>query len=358
MADAPLTGPFADALARSREAYNAKFVAARHANPKLDGEAFLQHLARRVDPVVRAVAEAFAEKVDAVTAALYDLSLALFGHGLLGREASHVAVTDVWDRLFPAVPNLLAREPARLAGLLCNAAYNLAATPGAKPHRWVKAMASAARHCPDDQTLLDCGKVLAWRCGMAHYRDGALAVARGLPADVAAVALDLPAGTVGALDMVLDRMAEDPWLSPAAAVTADPPHRDPRPPPAVARLVGRAGAFRGFGGAFLRPPAVRFDGGDFVVSDGEGAWLLKADVFGSVLVRTDAAAAAPANSPNERPGPVRIGPGGVVSWEGQVATFPELAEPTSSATDGRTLAVTIGSSHHVFLLARSVGAVS
>ena len=44
----------------------------------IDGPAFLNELATTVDPIVKSVAGVFAEKVDAVTLALYSVTLELF----------------------------------------------------------------------------------------------------------------------------------------------------------------------------------------------------------------------------------------------------------------------------------------
>ena len=52
---------------------------------------------------------------------------------------------------------------------------------------------------------------------------------------------------------------------------------------------------------------------------------------------------------------VAIDPKGRVAWNGEDATFGELAESSSQAFDGQTLAVTLPTSHHVFLVARSAG---
>src|SRR5688572_3978456 len=92
MPTTPVQGPVADVLARRRDVFNAKFVAARHANPRLNAGAFLEHLATTVEPVVRAVHGAFAERAEAAAVALYELSLELFGLGLFGNDARQPAL--------------------------------------------------------------------------------------------------------------------------------------------------------------------------------------------------------------------------------------------------------------------------
>jgi hypothetical protein len=334
-----LTGPMADALKRGREQLNIKFLAARTANGRLEPEAFLDHLATTVAPIVESVAAEFAEKVDAVTAALYDLSLEMFAAALLGPQPKNPAVSEVWRRLLPRVPRLLAREPELLTGCLTNAIYNLAAAPGARPADWIDGMIAAAPHCATVRELLDCGKVLAWRAGMAQYRYGAIATAKGLSAALVTIAVGFPEGTSG-ISAALDRLAANPWVPPAeaAAGTVEP---------ARIRVMAKAGAFRGFSGQFLRPPRVSCVDRQILVSDGEFTWLLVADVFGIVFDRIGRGPLAPAPLPPD----VKLNARGNVRWGEVAAAFDELMGSSSAACDGRTLAATVPSSHHVFLLA-------
>jgi hypothetical protein len=308
---------------------------------KLDAAAFLEHLATTVDPIVRGVANVFAERAEATAIALYDLSLELFAEGLLGPEARPPWVQEAWRRLLPALPTLMAREPLRLTACITNAVVNIAATPGARPQGWIDGLLSVGPHCHDLPALVECGKILAWRAGMAQYRTGALAAAEGLAPRLAGLALGL-GGELSAeqLRHVIERLEADPWQLPKAAVA--PPSKS-----VAIRQVARAGAFCGFGGPFLRPPVVSSGGGRLIASDGEGSWRILADAFGVVLLRDDNVAA---NS--ERP-PIKIDKAGKVLWNGEVASFPDLREPVSWAGNDHTLAVTIATSHHVFLLAKA-----
>lgn len=337
-----LTGPLSEALKQGRESFNARFVAARKTDGRIDGEAFLCHLAEVVDPVVRAVAADFAEKTGPLTEALYDLSLDLFGAALLGPHAKSPAIADAWQRLLPRMPRLIAREPARVAGSIANAVYNLAGTPGTRMNLWLDGMADLAQHCTSVAAMLDCGKVLAWRAGMVQYRDGAIAAARQMEPSLAAKALGVPA-SAGQAEILaaLERMAGNPWITPAEAIAGTPDLRR-------LRLVNRAGAFRGFGGTFLRPPLVRCQDGHLVVSDGQFSWILLADVHGVVLHRIGDGP-LPAGGPLDG---VKLDPSGSVRWGEASATVEELAGWSSAACDGRTLAVGLPTSHHVFLLAR------
>jgi hypothetical protein len=337
-----LTGPLAQSLDRRRDAFNARFAAAQKGGARIDGPAFLRHLAEVVDPIVRAVAALFPEKTDATVAALYDQSLDLFAANLLGPESCCPPVVDAWRRLLPALPRLVAREPARVAASITNAVHNLAATPNARPTEWIDNTLALAAHLADTHALLEVGKILAWRAGLPRYRDGVLAAARQLDPGLAALSLDLPADTAGAdIAKILDRMTEDPWLSPADALK-------PVPETQPLRIAARVGAFRGFGGPFIRPPTVRTVDHQFVVHDGEHTWHLIADLYGHQFQRADVPyAPASRNAPE-----IGLDDAGTISWGRTAYPFDELARFTSLAYDGHTLAVTVKTSHHVYLLTR------
>jgi hypothetical protein len=235
---------------------------------------------------------------------------------------------------------LLAREPRRLAASISNAAANLSTTAGAKPDWWVARLLALGPACANLQSLLDCGKVLAWQAGMVRFRASALEIVERLPPQLAAQSLGLDAqSSADALTRVIGRLRADVWLTAEqAAQLSDPPR--------TLRIVGRVGDFRGFGGVFLRPPSVGCLGQSLFVSDGSGTWELLADAYGSELRRTSQSVATKTDSA------VQISAEGQVRWESEPVIFSELSGPQSYCAAGRTLAVTLTTSHHVYLLAR------
>jgi hypothetical protein len=330
----------ADALDRNRERLNAKFALLRKSGAPVDGDALLDHLAEAVEPVVRKVSAIVPARVDSTLLALYELSLELMSSSLLGANGKYPVLRDVWARLLPALAEHVARDPRRVTGCLCNAAYNVACASGARPVAWLEAMLTLGPGCEDPNQLLECGKVAAWRAGMAQYRTGALAAAKGLPPKLAAAALGLAKHTSSeSISTMIEKMIEDPWLTPDAAAAMGLRRL---------RVVARAGSFRGFGGDFIRPPRVFASGSHVYATDGDGTWRILADVFGCVLVRDSAATQAAGNQP------VTVAADGTIKWMNDQEKFASLANSTSFACAGRTLAVTVPNSHHVFLVARKV----
>lgn len=334
-------GPLAESLKRNRESFNAKFALARRAGAGIEIAAFREHLALPVDAIVCQVAEQFAEKIDSTVTALYELSLELFSENLLGPESNETAIADAWRTLLPAVPRLIARDPRRVAASVTNAVHQIAQNAGARPAEWIARMAKLGPRCDNLQTFFDVGRVAAWIAGCPQYRQQALHIVRTLPPNFQGALFDcndqIPeSGMLSAIDM----LARNPWLSMPEAFAGPDLKR--------IRIVRRAGAFRGFTGPFLRPPTVAAAESQLVATDGEGIWILHADVYGCLFLRSKGAKP----KPEQLNGPVKFSRKGGLTWDNASANFPELAGWNSAAFDGQTLAVTLPTSHHVFLVAR------
>ncbi|HWP44721.1 MAG TPA: hypothetical protein VNO14_15845 [Blastocatellia bacterium] len=336
-----IAGPMAEALRQGRDRFNTRFAYARRSSPSLDQEAFAEHLRSVVRPIADAVFRVAPDKVYETVEALYDISLELVAKGFLGKEIRYPALLAGWTRLFVELPHLLASGPALFAGPVSNALYNLSVTAGARPAYWIDAMIGIGRNCSDVRDFLEAGKAVAWRSGMAHYREGALEACRNLSPEIARAALSIPDSNTGDLSAILDELAADPWLAPAVAARGEQANRR-------LKIVSAVGGFRGFGGFFRRPPEVVEIDGEIVASDGEEMWVIVADIFGATLHR--AGSGLPARKTRGAPA-FKIDKSGKVTKEASTAVFSELASPSSSASNHHTLAVTIPLSHAVYLVA-------
>ncbi|MBM2849378.1 MAG: hypothetical protein HW418_2320 [Anaerolineales bacterium] len=345
-----VTGPFAQILEANRSRFNARFAEARRIQPRLDPLIFAECLRSTVAQVVEAVHHVRPEKAAEAAEVLYDLSLDLLGQEFLGPNSRYPFIVEGWRFLLPRLSRFIAGSPREFVGSTTNALYNLSTTPGARPGEWAASLLKLVEVCPDAPTLLRAGQVAAWRAGMAHYRLSALDLCRDLPPPVALTALGLsPQAEHPPLDTLIDSLKANPWLSPASNLQSPTPLR--LAPGAIVsnyqlQIVSRVGAFRGFGGLFLEPPLVWPADDDFVVSDGEGTWLLMADVFGATFHRADIKAPSLKTS-----SPFTINKAGSVSFGKTSRAFPELANANSSAGNNTTLAVTTPFSHAVYLIA-------
>ena len=221
---------------------------------------------------------------------------------------------------------------------LANALANISAIPDSRPRQWLEGMSGLAPLCGEPDEWLAAGQVLAWRAGLAHYRPSALALCRAMAPTLALAAL----GTTGSpqqLPDALSRLEADPWLDVPSAFG------QPSRPTSTLKIVKRVGGFRGFGGPFLQPPRVLCSDTLFLAADQERCWLITADCYGATL-----------HPIAEKPAPLLASKNCMdAQAERQLkettALLEKLPDRTSIATAGPTLAVTIRSSHYVYLVA-------
>ena len=251
---------FAAILASGRAQFNARAAEARRRFPALDMAAFGAFLHDGVDPLIVAVVAAAPERAGGATVAAYDMALELVGHGLAGPAAKNPFLNTVWRELAPQFSPLLATAPVDVLGMLSNAAIHIASVAGARPAQWQHELVALAAQVATLAQLRAVGQVLAWRAGVAHFRQGALAAADTLPPALALAAFGEPGAQ---WPQVLAQLQANPWRGNAE---------------------GREfGSFTGLGGDFATPPQVRATDDGFVVRSGERHYLLVADAYGAVL---------------------------------------------------------------------------
>ncbi|ATD60765.1 hypothetical protein CNX70_11760 [Janthinobacterium svalbardensis] len=315
---------FASILASGRAQFNARAVEARRRFPSLDMAAFGAFLHDGVDPLVVAVAAAAPERVGGATLAAYDMALELVGHGLAGPAAKNPFLNSVWRELAPQFSSLLATAPVEVLGMLSNAATHLCAVAGARPAQWQTGMAAVAPQVGSVAQLRAVGQVLAWRAGVAHFRQGALAAADTLPPALALAAFDEPGAQ---WPQVHAQLMANPWRGNAE---------------------GREfGSFSGLGGAFGTPPQVRATKDGFVVRSAERHYLLVADAYGAVLHSATAQEFAQAQTGT--PSAVRLD-GATVHIGARSIVLDVPAGDVAIAANAHTLAITSPWTHAIRLL--------
>jgi len=262
-----------DFLRARRTDCNARFAFARRRWPRLDAADFSLFLRDQVSPLAEALEKAVPEKSHLVLSQAYNLGLQLVAEKLAGPSAANPSINVVWSELFPQMPDLTAASPRRVLVALGNAAHQLAATPGTRANIWRKRLAEFVPKLSNVEELLVMAQLLAWRAGLPHYRETALAAAESLPPELALEAMEAPGGSNW--PTIRDAHISDPWLAYDSRG-----HRL-----AQGALEHRIGAFRGFGGLFLTPPLVTSNKSQVLVLSGGDAWILIADAFGATLHR-------------------------------------------------------------------------
>ena len=175
-----LAPPLADFLRARRADCNARFAAARRLWPRLDAADFSLFLRDQLSPLAYRLSPA---KPIVVLDRAYDLGLQLVARETRRTVRRHsTRSTPLWTEVFPALAALIATAPRRILGALSNAAHHLAThpMPGRKSGGagWWRSL----RRCSYADELFIVAQVLAWRAGLAHFREPALAAARYLAA--------------------------------------------------------------------------------------------------------------------------------------------------------------------------------
>ncbi|HVE52333.1 MAG TPA: hypothetical protein VNB23_02990 [Ramlibacter sp.] len=280
---------FARVLAAGRPQFNARVAEAKRRTPGFAAEEFAAFLESGVDGVVAAVDAVVPARTAAVAVAAFEVALALAAHGLAGPASRCPLVSRLWVELFPRLAPRIAEAPAEVLGALSNAAVQLSGQAGVRSGEWLALMADLAPRAASVGPLLDVGKVLAWRCGAAHFRAGALAAGDALPAGLALAAVGAPGH--GAWPEVRAAFRADAWWSPGAQG-------------GKSREVG---GFAGFGGAFAQPPELRVAPDGFWVRSGERHSLVVADAWGAVLLPATAQEFGASPHPSRAAAPVHRG---------------------------------------------------
>jgi hypothetical protein len=338
--DFPLsTSPTLASILRSgRAEFNARFAAARHFYPDLDAGAFAEFLGTAVDPLVQAVEKVRADRLADVTRAAYDAALELVGQRLAGPHSRQSSVEEGWRRLLPKAASLVAAAPDRLIPAVCNAIHQLASASGARPGQWIEIIEKLGPQCSDVDVFLKLGQVAAWRAGLAHFRQSAIATADSLPEGMALAAVGAKPGSAW-ID-ARQRFVADPWFDPACQGTEAPGFR----------VTAQVGSFRGFGGLFVEPPRLLPAGAHFLVNSGDGYWLLTADAFGATFHRASKEEFNRALKTPPFPAWLRLADSRV-TMNGTSWSLPEMGGISSSAANDTTLAVTTHLSHAILLIA-------
>ena len=337
----PVSPPLARVLAAGRGQFNQRVVEARRRYPALDPTAFARFVETSVDPLVVAVANRFPDRTTTLVVAAFDAALELAGTGHI--DDGRPGVTEVWRTLAPAIARYVADDPQVVLGALSNAAISLCQHPGARAVEWVAEMTRLAPEAANWNAVRTLGQVLAWRAGLAHYRQGALAAADTLPEGLALQAVGAPASA--SWPAVRAALLDDPWFVPAGSGSATAQSD------AVLESVGEVvGEFVGFGGPFAFPPQVAAVEDGFVVRSGDRAFHLFADAFGVALLP-----AARGDALGEHIEPVRGGPalnGNTLHCDRQRIDLDLPADGIAVVANAHTVAVSSPYSYAIRLFPR------
>lgn len=329
-------------LEQNREALNQRYLQRRAQGAKLEDSSWLFHLRQRILPIVDTVAAVLPEGCTRTLNDLYDVSLDLFAVGHFSESTGILpqALSQLWELTLPRFAKQMARDPRRVSGSLSNAVLSIAQSHPESVDRWLKTLNRAGPLANTVDQLLQIGQVAAWSAGYPEYRAAAVKLAQSLPVEVVRSIFEFPASLSDTdVSELLGQWLVDPWAYRSETTVNSP---------AIVR-VGSCGAFRGFGGVFLEPPQVFLSGKQLMATDNHSVWQVIADSFGQSFHRVDTT--ADVSRRKAAKSVPQVDAHGLVSWNGRTLSCPDLANSTSQAFDGKTLAVTIRNSFHLFLIA-------
>jgi hypothetical protein len=274
-----------------------------------------------------------------VLEALYGIALKLVAQGWMGPRAASRLPEAAWSSLLCAAPGFLCQQPAVMASSLANALLQLAGDHSNKAGLWHKSMMAAIPHAQSASEWLNAGLVIAWRCGLPHYRLSALNRAEALAAGIGSAALGLPAALPQEqYRQLLQDIAAQPWVAPAdwSSIVAGK---------AQLTSFGFVSGFVGFGGHFSTPPRAFANGERLVLCDDEKAWSVEADCFGTLLKPL-------ASMPDQRPDqfPMQLGSDGTIATRYGKWKLEQAAGASSHASNSTTMIVVPRNTHRVLVL--------
>lgn len=326
-----MNSPFAQVAAERRDVYNARANEVLRLHRKVGPQTLMEVLGELVAPAFDAISKSHsgaAEEQVRLLDTLVDVAFRLTSLDLLGPQRRLESPTVLW-RCFPEIGEGLIQDPELIRDL-SNAAIGLGTTSDSLALNWVDALLSLNLQSP--QTLRLAGQVLAWRLGVARWRESAIDAWRHLPDPLKTQVLDAPNST----DILkLEQHLKRPFVKPGEGRLELQVHH-------------RVAGFSGFGGPFTEPPLVWASGPDVFVADSQREFRVIADYFGAELLRVRRQSkSGPSNTPGFD------FDNGVIHRraDNMSRTFPGLAKATEVALGEHFVAVGLPHSHFVWIIA-------
>lgn len=318
-------------LKRHRALCNRWFAETRHRYPHLDAQVFAQFLQQDAAVLLAQVERAYPDQLEALVLAVYRHGLLLTGLRWCGADSGFVLLQRAWQRYLPECCEQLLQAPERVLIAFAHALRQLQDHPAADGRDWLHRMLALAPLLPQVDDWLRAGQVLAWRCGLAHYRESALQQAQQLNEVALLLALDAS----GRWPQVREQLQRNRWWRPGDAL------------PLTLQEQRRIGALAGMGGVFTALPQVMASGERLFVISGQQHFELFADGWGASLQP----APAPDVAENIAPASLQVMRNRVQLGQ-QVHTVSDIHAITSVACTGDTVALTSADSFQVILLSR------
>jgi len=288
--------------------YNEQYKAHEIKHGSIESALLIEWTVAVAEPIIQKVDEWNPKYLPAVFNAVFSKLL-----NCLSDNYAVAHTTEVQAALAIAqyAPACVATAPTRILNALYSAARSIREHQGEKVFDWVEGMELSAPYCRNVEEFLNCGRVCAWLCGMAHLRPRAIT----------------------AYETFSERLKQS-FLKNTAADELTLAFQKPWLTTNTGEFKGVVGGFTGYGGPFKFPPILAKFGNYIFATDGIVGVALFADQFGKVVLSQKYA-----------------DPDLIRALQEQVAT-PRNKYPDDTATSAivnNTLFLTRNSSHYVYV---------
>lgn len=288
--------------------YNEQYKAHEIKHGAIESALLIEWTVAVAEPIVQKVDEWNPKYLPAVFNAIFSKLLKCLSDNYAAAHATEVQAALGIAQYAPAC---VAKSPTRVLNALYSAVRSIRTHQGDKVFDWIEQMEQSSPYCRTVEDFLNCGRVHAWLCGMAHLRLRAITGYATFSENLKRSLLkNAPVEELGIA-------FQQPWLREKAGI-----------------FKGVVGGFTGYGGPFKFPPILAKFGSYIFATDGLIGVALFADHFGKVVLYQKYADPALIEALKEQ----------VAAAKGQ---YPK--DTATSAIVNNTLFLTRPSSHYVYV---------
>lgn len=325
-----------ESLERNRSKLNSIFEYHRSVNREPDYDDILSLFHRMISPVYE---KGFVFSDD-MLCSIFGTVLDLAAKGYIGKNRRFPDIEEKFFEMLNSFSQLFSTKKSFSVELL-NALINLYSKTPDMLNAWCKKIQHL--NCGADiNDFKDKGIVLAWRYGLARFRNEAVEILNKLQKNELSLIFDSDICRDSEAEEIINSIKNNPWFNPCKSDEVNDP------------VFLYADGFTGFGGHFKSVPDVFSFEGELFAADGIDLYRIYADSFGVELL----------HETNLKPDTVSVngagmvyGITGAIVLGGKSYKLPEFSSGAirSSASVGHTSAWTVQSSYKIFIAGISTG---
>lgn len=254
--------PLIEHLQQNTELYNQLYLDGELKYGIIDRHLLSKWVIHVVEPIVRETSKQQQESLPNVFKVFYIELLQLLGSGQA--TTFKTEYQQLWN-LCNEIPSVVNHAPSKVLKALNSALHSVRTYQPSRTFTWIDLMNKTISSCASLDDLLNCGRMNAWFCGLAHLRDKCRELFPRLSQGLRKLLEEnCP------LHQSLEKVFSEVWADKSSP-----------------EFIGEVGGFVGFDGNFIQPPLLSDAGNYVLAADSENAYLLFADAFGNVLLPVD-----------------------------------------------------------------------